>query len=124
MGTPQPATELGSLAPLTCRLGQLIQLTAEEEGVLLELQSTTRVVPRNREIITEGEKYDGLMVVLDGVLTADVDGTTRHLAGHDLALIPIGSERSLTAGSGGARYLSIHSAAEGPAITARPVGGA
>jgi CRP-like cAMP-binding protein len=49
-------------------LGQRVRLSPAEEAVLLDLQSVTKVVPRNREVITEGEKYDALLVVLEGVL--------------------------------------------------------
>jgi len=31
------------------------------------LQSDTRVIRRNREIITEGRKYDALLILIDGV---------------------------------------------------------
>lgn len=68
MGTPQPVAELGSATPLTCKLAHRIRLTPEENAVLLDLQSATKTVPRNREIITEGEKYDSLLVVMEGVL--------------------------------------------------------
>ena len=68
MGTPQLAAELSSSAPLTCKLGHRVQLLPDEEAILLDLQSTTRVVPRNREVVTEGEKYDSLLVVIEGVL--------------------------------------------------------
>src|SRR6516165_5967141 len=40
--------------PLTRKLAQLVSLTVEEIAVLRDLQSATRLVGRNREIISEG----------------------------------------------------------------------
>ena len=42
-------------------------LSADEITVLRDLQSVTRLVGRNREIIAEGRKYDGLLVLFEGV---------------------------------------------------------
>lgn len=53
--------------PLTCKLGQLVSLTADQVTVLRDFQSATRSVGRNREIISEGRKYDGLLVLIEGV---------------------------------------------------------
>ena len=65
---PQPApTKVRVARPLTQKLSRLTTLSADETGVLDDLQSTTRVVRRNREIISEGRKYDGLLILIDGV---------------------------------------------------------
>jgi CRP-like cAMP-binding protein len=66
---PQPLNRgQPSLAiPLTRKLAQLVSLSAEEVAILRELQSPTRSVGRNREIISEGLKYDGLLILIDGV---------------------------------------------------------
>src|SRR5215472_5760934 len=53
--------------PLTRKLSRLVTLAPDEIAVLDDLQSATRVVRRNREIITEGRKYDGLLILMDGV---------------------------------------------------------
>ena len=53
--------------PLTQRLARLISLAPPEIAVLAELQGSPRHVARGREIVLEGRKYDGLMVLIDGV---------------------------------------------------------
>jgi CRP-like cAMP-binding protein len=57
----------GLATPLTHKLAQVASLLADEVTVLRGLQSTTRFVGRNREIISEGHKYDGLLVLIEGV---------------------------------------------------------
>ena len=54
-------------APLTCKPAQLVSLSADEIAVLADLQSPTREIRRNREIVSEGEGYDGLLVLVKGV---------------------------------------------------------
>lgn len=53
--------------PLTQRLSRLIPLAPSEIAVLAELQGSPRPVVRGREMVLEGRKYDGLMVLIDGV---------------------------------------------------------
>ena len=53
--------------PLTRKLGRLVTLAPDEIGILDDLQSATRVIRRNREIMTEGRKYDALLILIDGV---------------------------------------------------------
>jgi CRP-like cAMP-binding protein len=53
--------------PLTRKLVQLVDLSPEEVTVLQDLQSKTRLVRRNREIVTQGRKYDALFVMIDGI---------------------------------------------------------
>ena len=57
----------GFAAPPTRKLAQVVSLSADEVTVLRDLQSTIRFVRRNREIISEGRKYDGLLVLIEGV---------------------------------------------------------
>src|SRR6516164_1228609 len=66
---PQPsqARQPCLATPLTRKLAQLVPLTAGEIAVLRDVQSATRLIGRNREIISEGRKYDGLLVLIDGV---------------------------------------------------------
>jgi CRP-like cAMP-binding protein len=65
---PQPTpAKLRAARPLTQKLSRLVTLSPDEVSVLENLQSTTRIVRRNREIITEGRKYDGLLILIDGV---------------------------------------------------------
>jgi CRP-like cAMP-binding protein len=52
--------------PLTTKLARLVALLPEETAALSALQSSTRVVALNREIITAGRKYDGVFVLIDG----------------------------------------------------------
>jgi hypothetical protein len=53
-GQPRPAA-----TPLTRKLGQLVSLSAAEIAVLRDLQSVTRLVGRNREIVAEGANTTG-----------------------------------------------------------------
>jgi CRP-like cAMP-binding protein len=53
--------------PLTQKLAQLVPLTADEIAVLRDLQSATRLVGRNRELISEGRKYGGMLVLIECV---------------------------------------------------------
>jgi CRP-like cAMP-binding protein len=63
----QPAATPPDLAvPLTRKLARLVALSPEEEAALAALQAPTRPVPRNREIISAGRKYDGVFVLIDG----------------------------------------------------------
>jgi hypothetical protein len=45
----------------------LVTLAPDEIAVLEDMQSTTRVIRRNREIMTKGRKYDALSILIDGV---------------------------------------------------------
>lgn len=65
-GRPIEMTDSDNL-PLTQRLSRLISLSPAESDVLAELQASPRPVARGREMVLEGRKYDGLMVLLDGV---------------------------------------------------------
>src|SRR6516165_6240575 len=65
---PRPlTTKPGVARPLTRKLTRLVALAPEEISILDDLQSATRVIRRNREIMTEGRKYDALLVLIDGV---------------------------------------------------------
>jgi CRP-like cAMP-binding protein len=65
---PRPTTAKPRVAtPLTRKLSRLVTLAPGEIGILDDLQSTTRIIRRNREIITEGRKYDTLFILIDGV---------------------------------------------------------
>src|SRR5215472_18049484 len=57
----------GVVKPLTRKLGRLVTLAPDEITILDDLQSATRVIQRNREIVTEGRKYDTLYILIDGV---------------------------------------------------------
>jgi CRP-like cAMP-binding protein len=52
--------------PLTTKLARLVLLSPDERAALAPLQAATRPVPRNREIITAGHKYDGVFVLIEG----------------------------------------------------------
>src|SRR5499433_1948973 len=65
---PRPTTAKPCVAkPLTRKLSRLVALAPGETAILDDLQSETRIIRRNREIITEGRKYDALFVLIDGV---------------------------------------------------------
>ena len=53
--------------PLIRRLVQLVDLSPEEVTILEGLQSNTRLIRRNREIVTQGRRYDALFVMIDGI---------------------------------------------------------
>jgi CRP-like cAMP-binding protein len=53
--------------PLTQKLAHLVALSPAETDVLREFQSAPRRIERNREIVAEGRKYDGLQVLIEGV---------------------------------------------------------
>jgi CRP-like cAMP-binding protein len=64
---PPTGDPLAPADPLTRKLTQWAPLSPEEVALLLDFQSATRVVTRNRDIVTEGRKYDGLLVLVAGV---------------------------------------------------------
>jgi hypothetical protein len=87
---PQPPTtgQPGLATPLTDKLTRLVSLSPEEIAVLGDLQSTIRTVARNREIISESRKYDGLLVLTEGVsirYRIPHDGRRQVLTKHHLA---------------------------------------
>ena len=53
-------------------------------------------------------ELETVLLVLDGSVRVCVDGTELELSVHQLLVLPRGSARSLTAGPGGVRYLSLH----------------
>lgn len=67
MASQPPAATAAVRTPLTHKLGRLIRLSPDEAAVLHNLQSATRLVRHNREIITQGRKYDALLVMIEGI---------------------------------------------------------
>jgi CRP-like cAMP-binding protein len=67
MAPQPPTTKPCSITPLTRKLASFVELSRDEVEVLENLQSTTRVVRRNREMVSEGRNYDTLFVLLDGM---------------------------------------------------------
>ena len=57
----------GPASPLTKKLAHLVRLAPDEIAILEDLQSATRAVRRNREILTQGQKYDVLFILIDGI---------------------------------------------------------
>src|SRR5438067_4817200 len=53
--------------PLTQKLTQLVPLAAADAAVIDALQSPTRGIARHRELITAGRKYDGLLILIEGI---------------------------------------------------------
>jgi len=62
-----PGAKAAVRSSLAQRLAQFVKLSSDEAMVLEDLQSTTRVVRHNREIITQGRKHDALLVMIDGI---------------------------------------------------------
>jgi CRP-like cAMP-binding protein len=52
--------------PLTQKLSRLLPLAPAETELLRELQASPRRIARGREIIAEGRKYDGLLILIEG----------------------------------------------------------
>jgi len=61
-----PAGSLQAM-PLTQKLSQFMPISPDEAVILGELQSNTRVVQRNRDIVTEGKNYGSLFVLIEGI---------------------------------------------------------
>ena len=74
-----------------------------------DLNATLLVWPPGHELAehTNAER-DVLLIVLEGSGIAGVDGHEHVLAAGNALLIEKGSTRSLRAGDGGIRYLSVH----------------
>ena len=64
-GVPVLTTSPDAL-PFTRRLTQLVPLSAEEIAILGELQSATRTIQRNRDIIMEGRSYGSILIIIEG----------------------------------------------------------
>jgi CRP-like cAMP-binding protein len=62
----QPPATAPNALPFTRRLAQLVPLSADEIAILGELQSTTRSVQRNRDIIMEGRSYGSILIIMEG----------------------------------------------------------
>ena len=54
------------------------------------------------------DELDVLVVVLDGAGALEIDGDSVELGHGDAVLVPRGSMRSITTGSSGLRYLTVH----------------
>ena len=53
--------------PLTEKLSRVVALSPAEVVALAGFQANPRRIPRGRDIVAEGRKYDGILVLLDGV---------------------------------------------------------
>ena len=67
MTTQSPSAKAVVRSSLVQRLARFVSLSSAETEVLEDLQSTTRVVRHNREIITQGRRYGGLLVTIEGI---------------------------------------------------------
>jgi len=63
----RPSVRPHITTPLTSKLSRSVLLSSQEIAVLSDLQVPTRMIPRNRDIVTEGRKYSELFVLLEGV---------------------------------------------------------
>lgn len=64
------------------------------------------------------DELDVLVVVLDGHGTITIDGAAVPASATTAVVVPAGAVRSVTAGPGGLRYLTIHAERRPLAITA------
>jgi CRP-like cAMP-binding protein len=65
---PQPPGANGAVSSSFARkLSRLVALSCAEAAAVEDLQSNTRAVRHNREIVSQGRRYDGLLVMLDGI---------------------------------------------------------
>lgn len=71
----------------------------------------------------ENREVDVLIVVRRGDGSVHIDDATWPLAPDSLAMVPVGSRRSITAGPDGLEYLSIHRRREGLTIGSASAGG-
>jgi hypothetical protein len=62
-----------------------------------------------------------LLLVLTGSASIALDGSAHELSAGNLLLVPRGCARSVTAGAGGVRYLSVHRR-RGPLVPAPRAG--
>lgn len=62
------------------------------------------------------DAVDVCVVLLEGSAALVIDGVEHALSAHELAFVPRGARRAITAGRDGVRYLSMHVAGPGPAI--------
>jgi CRP-like cAMP-binding protein len=53
--------------PLTRKLARLAPLSAADRAVVDTLQSPVRTVARSRELIRSGQRYDGLLILVEGI---------------------------------------------------------
>jgi CRP-like cAMP-binding protein len=63
----EPPMKAPSATPLTRKLTQLVSLSAADIAALDGLQGSTRPIARNRELITAGHAYDGVLILIEGV---------------------------------------------------------
>jgi mannose-6-phosphate isomerase-like protein (cupin superfamily) len=74
-----------------------------------DLNATLLAWPPGHEIAEHvNEELDVLVVVLAGNGCAVIDGESHDVASGSAILIPQGTRRTITAGDGGLRYLSVH----------------
>jgi CRP-like cAMP-binding protein len=66
--TSQPPTATSEAGtPLAQKLSRFVTLSLDEIAVLQQLQATTRSVRRDRDIVTQGQRYDALLVMMEGI---------------------------------------------------------
>ena len=53
--------------PLTRKLAQLAPLSAADRAFIDALQSPVRTIARSRELIRSGQRYDGLLILIEGI---------------------------------------------------------
>jgi CRP-like cAMP-binding protein len=53
--------------PLTRKLARLAPLSAADRATIDALQSPARTVARNRDLVRSGQRYDGLLVLIEGI---------------------------------------------------------
>lgn len=67
MSTQSPTAKAAVRPSLTQKLARFVKLSSADFEALEGLQSTTRLVRHNREIIIQGRRYDALQVMVEGI---------------------------------------------------------
>jgi quercetin dioxygenase-like cupin family protein len=80
--------------------------------------------PHGRIEPHRNDEVDVLVVVLDGAGRIEVDAAPVEVAAGDAVVVPSHTTRSLRAGAGGMRYLSVHAQRRGLAVGPRRGGAA
>jgi quercetin dioxygenase-like cupin family protein len=92
-----------SLAALTGRGGPLWGTASEELNATLLAWGPGEATPEH-----VNAERDVLVYVVAGSGSLELDGTAHALAAGDVAILPKGSRRRISAGADGIRYLTAH----------------
>ncbi|MFH8336885.1 cupin domain-containing protein [Streptomyces sp. AM6-12] len=130
------AAQAGRAEPvprILCEARALAEAPPVPSGVLWKLAESgrqldanvVRIAPGGRIAAHAEARLDVLLLVVagDGVLGAGASDAPRPLGEGALVWLPRGSTRSVSAGTRGLTYLTVHNRRPGLGITARPADG-